>query len=540
MKTTGWKFSLLMTVCLAIGIVGCGGSGTPPAAPTNLAVELGENSGELIISWDAVAGASSYNIYFGTEAGVTKDVSTIKAVGTKIEAAASPYAHTGLTDGTTYFYIVTALDGSAESEASAEASGIPLLNPVGELDATFNTTGMYVSPQYDTSVVNGLSTDSSGKVFAGGRAKYPTAAETSATLWGLDANGALDVTFGTGGVAGGAHITGQNEDQALAMTADASGRLLLGGFTVLPATFEFDGVVWRFNADGSPDTTFGGGNGFVILPDIAEADAHEVVNGMTVDAEGRILLAGSSDADMFVCRLLTDGTIDAAFGGGCVHRKGSAGGNQDSANAVTTDPQGRVLVTGMGHDAGGVWDMLLWRFSADGNLDATFDGDGIAVYRGADADHELGYGVAVDASGRVIVGGSASQKAQGDDGDFAAWAYDDAGALDSAFGTNGVVLLNTGTTFEEVYGMMLDPRGRILLTGCENRVPGWTPTKAMVIVRFHSDGSVDTSFGAAGIVTSNSGDTVNDCGNAIATDFMGRIVVGGLTGLSSATVWRYR
>jgi uncharacterized delta-60 repeat protein len=540
MNPTHWKRLMPIALCLLALVAHCGGSGTPPAAPANVSATLGAASGELVIAWDAVTGATSYNIYYGTETGITKSIGANKALGTKIENATSPYSHTGLIDGTTYYYIVTALDGSTESEASTEASSVPLLNAVGELDTTFNATGFYVSPQYNQSAINSIATDAAGKIFAGGQAKYPTAAERSATIWAFDVNGALDTAFGTDGITAGTHITSQNDDLGLAMAVDASGRFLLGGVAVLPTTFEFDAPVWRFNADGSPDTTFGAGKGYVILPDIAKADAYETISAMTVDSSGRIVLTGTSDAEMFVCRLLDTGDLDTAFGGGCVHSKGAAGGIQDLAKAIAIDAEGRIVVAGAGYDANSVWDMVLWRFTDAGVLDTSFDGDGIVVYHAADADIELAYGIAVETSGRIIAAGIASQKTQGDDGDVAVWAYDNAGTPDAAFGTGGVVLLNTGTTFEEVYGMTLDPRGNILVTGCESRVPGWTPTKAMDIVRFLSDGSVDTTFGTAGVVSYNSGDTVNDCGNAITTDFAGRIIVGGVTGPSSATIWRYR
>jgi hypothetical protein len=71
------------------------------------------------ISWAPVAGATSYNLYWSTTSGVTR------ASGTRIAGVASPYTHSGLSNGTTYYYVVTAVNANGESAASAQASATP-------------------------------------------------------------------------------------------------------------------------------------------------------------------------------------------------------------------------------------------------------------------------------------------------------------------------------------------------------------------------------------------------------------------------------
>ena len=91
---------------------------TPPpallSAPTGLTATGGTN--QMSLSWSTVSGATSYNMYYSTNNGVTT------ANGTKISGASSPYVQTGLAASTTYYYIVTAVNSAGESPASVQAS----------------------------------------------------------------------------------------------------------------------------------------------------------------------------------------------------------------------------------------------------------------------------------------------------------------------------------------------------------------------------------------------------------------------------------
>jgi len=87
---------------------------TVPAAPTGVTATGG--SAQATVTWPAVTGATSYNIYYATTTGVTK------TNGAKIANATSPYTQTGLTAGTTYYFIVTAVNSAGEGAASAQVS----------------------------------------------------------------------------------------------------------------------------------------------------------------------------------------------------------------------------------------------------------------------------------------------------------------------------------------------------------------------------------------------------------------------------------
>ena len=86
---------------------------TAPSAPTGLSATGGAN--QVTLSWATVAGATSYNVYYSTTSGIGTG-------GTRIAGVTSPYVQTGLSAGTTYYYVVTAQNGVGESSASSQAS----------------------------------------------------------------------------------------------------------------------------------------------------------------------------------------------------------------------------------------------------------------------------------------------------------------------------------------------------------------------------------------------------------------------------------
>jgi hypothetical protein len=88
-----------------------------PAVKSDVAAVAGD--AKVTLTWDAVSGAASYNVYWATATGVRK------GTGTRIANASSPYVHQGLANGTTYYYAVTAGNASGEGDASQEVSAKP-------------------------------------------------------------------------------------------------------------------------------------------------------------------------------------------------------------------------------------------------------------------------------------------------------------------------------------------------------------------------------------------------------------------------------
>jgi hypothetical protein len=107
------------------------GSSGIPAPP--LGVTASPGNGQATLDWLASSGSASYNVYYGASPSVTT------ATGTPILDVRAPFVHLGLTNGQTYYYIVTAVGSSGESSASAEASATPVFpagNPLPPVSLT--------------------------------------------------------------------------------------------------------------------------------------------------------------------------------------------------------------------------------------------------------------------------------------------------------------------------------------------------------------------------------------------------------------------
>lgn len=104
---------LFMLAALCMTLSGCGD--TRPNPPSGLTAVAG--NGKVTVSWSS-GSATTYRLYYSTTSGATKG-------GTKIDPATSPREVTGLTNGTTYYFTVAAVNSDGESPLSNEVSATP-------------------------------------------------------------------------------------------------------------------------------------------------------------------------------------------------------------------------------------------------------------------------------------------------------------------------------------------------------------------------------------------------------------------------------
>jgi uncharacterized delta-60 repeat protein len=146
-----------------------------------------------------------------------------------------------------------------------------------------------------------------------------------------------------------------------------------------------------------------------------------------------------------------------------------------------------------------------------GSLDVTFNADGIASIANAD-----GYAVAVQTDGKIVVGGTT-----GEGGDCLLARFDaDDGGLDSSFGTGGKVITDLGGS-DYVFATALQSDGKIVAAGFSD--------SAVMLLRYTTNGALDTGFGSGGVVTVALPESMipsdSDWGLAIQDD--GKIVIAG-------------
>ncbi|MFN9880044.1 MAG: calcium-binding protein, partial [Planctomycetota bacterium] len=111
--------------------------------------------------------------------------------------------------------------------------------------------------------------------------------------------------------------------------------------------------------------------------------------------------------------------------------------------------------------------------------------------------------------------------------DFALVRYNANGSLDTSFGTGGKVTTPVGTSWDEGRSVTVQPDGKIVVAGLA-RIGS---TDDFALVRFNADGSLDTSFGTGGMVTTAIGTSaVSAFGLTIQPD--GKIVVAGYATIS--------
>ena len=202
---------------------------------------------------------------------------------------------------------------------------------------------------------------SDGKILVGGKSY-----DGSNERFGLaryNANGSLDTTFG-----GDGKVTtdvGSGNDYIHSITVQSDGKILAAGYS-FSVSDGYDFSMTRYNANGSLDTSFSGDG--KVFTDFGFG-AHKGYS-VTVQDDGKILVAGISNADFALARYNVNGSLDTSFG---VDGKVTTaiGSGDDYGYDVTVQSDGKILVAG--YSDNGSYDLALTRYNADGSLDTTFD-----------------------------------------------------------------------------------------------------------------------------------------------------------------------
>lgn len=312
--------------------------------------------------------------------------------------------------------------------------------------------------------------------------------------------GSLDTTFGVNGKV----ITtlGTYTDRANTMAIQGDDKILMAGSKYSSFT-NADFAMVRYLSNGTLDPSFGQG-GEVITPIENRSEA----NSIAIQNDGKIVLGGGSKWYINLARYNTDGSLDTNFGDGGIVITDVQDHYSEVCSSIAIQNDGKIIVGGYAADSGDdLRHFIVLRYLSNGTLDTTFGTNGIVIGNNGEC-----HSVKIQNTGEIVLGGV-------DHVYFSIEKYTSNGAPDLSFGINGKVLTSVETTAAG-RSMVIQDDGKILLGGFSN-----AGNFNFALVRYQSNGLLDSNFGSLGIVTTSIGS--NSKAYSIALQSDGKILLSG-------------
>ncbi len=359
---------------------------------------------------------------------------------------------------------------------------------VGSLDVSFDTDGIVqLSPGTLHDVAYAIDVQDDQKiVFAGvTRISSPLPFIFDLVVGRLNEDGSLDETFATNGIYSLASAGGSVYGYDVKIQPD--GKIVVcGAYSVTEDNSDF--IVVRLNTDGTPDVSFGDGDGISIIPVASGLDyAYE----LELLVGGEILLAGSASEPGFsfssgiVMRLLSDGSLDTSFGSGGFTSLQLSSVSSESFTCMELLPSGKIVAAGSSYVD--MDNLLLAAFNSDGTPDLTFATNG--VHTGASMSQA--FDMVSDDSVLYLSGRISSTSGF----DMVISSFDTTGVINTAFGTAGSVVASYNP-IDVALGITLQPDGKIVCVGTSGQ--GTFGNRDMLVCRYLPDGAIDPTFAGAG------------------------------------------
>jgi len=291
------------------------------------------------------------------------------------------------------------------------------------------------------------------------------------------ASGAADDTFGVGGTVG--REIGGSFDRANHLALQSDGSVIVAGWSA-----DSGGVgVLRLDKRGNHDTTFGTA-GFVTA--LYDSDL-AFVNASIVQADDRIVFTGPTYQGGFsLVRLDADGLPDPTFGTEGIVRAEPLPTMRAVSRAIAEGPDGSIFVAGESADGTGS-EFAVTRFSPDGVQDMTYGGTGAAFSNFGGVGANIATHLVMQPDGKAVTLGLSTS--------ITLVRFDDAGLIDSTFGTGGRANLPISADARDPFALVRQPDGKLVA------IAGNFSTGVLVAARFDADGLKDTGFGVDGVAT---------------------------------------
>ncbi len=285
-------------------------------------------------------------------------------------------------------------------------------------------------------------------------------------------------------------------------------------------------ALFQYDSDGSLDTSFDV-DGRVFT----DMGKNESAQSVAIQKDGKIVVAGYStinnSVDFALVRYESNGSLDSEFGtDGKVFTDMDAGA-KDKAYGVAIDSDGKIVVAGYIERTNGDTDFAMVRYNSNGTLDHSFGenntGKVITKIQDNGTDwYDYAYSVAIQSDNKIVIAG---QSGYGPVDNFALLRYNKNGTLDTSFGANhnGIVIVSAGGYGDTARSVTIQSDGKIIAGGESYDGQSFD----FALVRLNADGTLDTSFGRNGKVTT--GIMNGDAAQCIAIQRDGKVVALGYT-----------
>jgi uncharacterized delta-60 repeat protein len=316
-------------------------------------------------------------------------------------------------------------------------------------------------------------------------------------------DGSLDKTFGrpdpanpglTLGYTWVAFTTGQDYGVGGALQAD--GKIVAAGNFGTGAGW----AIARFNPDGSLDNSFSGDGMLTISSPGYGAGTVKILS------DGKILVGG--DPGFTVVKLNSNGSFDTSFGSGGTVTVGAGTSSMGNAMTVQRVPAdtGEEMIVGAGWyraSRNGATSFAVRRLRSNGSLDTTF-GSGGTVITAFNNNNDAANSLAIDPSNRIVVSGGTTSTCT--KSDFAVARYSENGMLDASFSGDGKAVFDVYGGDDALGDLVVQSDGKVVLGGNARYInSSGASTFYFTVIRLNTDGSRDSGFGpggaGAGVVT---------------------------------------
>lgn len=394
--------------------------------------------------------------------------------------------------------------------------------------------------------------------------------------------GTLDSTFGTNGITITDVSNNLLDDGSSSVFVKDNNSILLTGYSTNTNGYR-DFALAQYNSNGVLDNTFGT-DGITIL-NISSSDSHAFAS--IIQSDGKIITVGytnNTTSDVAVARFNSNGTLDMSYATNGIYSYDSGGddtavtvsilpddkiiigcnfsndygllkltnsgildasfgtngtvktnlGGIDATRGMKLQSDGKILIVGTSskknNGDGDVYDKAVIRYNSDGSLDTSFNSTGIVFTSFESGKDDGGYAINIQSDGKIIVNG-ASENPQGYD-NIALVRYNTDGSIDSSFGTNGTTFTNYADD-DASFTSLIQKDGKIIIAGYSTNMT--TFKRDFILVRYNNDGLLDNTFGTNGICTTDLNNNSSDFGFSLAFQSDNKILLAGYTEKSGGT-----